>query len=600
LHYSIVGMLAAAVLLIENRGLIFNRSADNTPNLTAYRRLLLAVTSFFLLDALYGAVQPMGYILLKYSFIICGTLVTLLSVYFAAKAIDNRRIVFAAALVLLGLFIVQLYITNIPICSIAYLLLVCYLHANRVKKESADLRRENDELKAACEKEHSSGVINTHIAQSLAHGCTDLFYVNLETEEYIEYHVEKSGGALVEVRRNRQFFDSCKREAGLLVHPDDREMFVSAMDSRRLPEELDKGGNSFTITYRRLLNDIPVYVKLKASRIADDGRFVVISVTDVDRQVKQRRLEEKMIEERIVYARLHALTGNFICVYVVEPETGKYREFSATVNYEESFGQEKEGTDFFGTVREAARIFTYPDDLDQFLTAFTRENVMSDVEHTGIFSYGYRLLMDDKPVHVQLKAAMVDEKEGRRLVVGINEIDAQVRQEEEQAKRLAQAQSMVNMDALTGVKNRHAYIDAEEKLNRSIAEHHQTEFAIVMFDVNDLKKVNDNEGHQAGDQYLRDACDIICGIFERGSVFRIGGDEFAVIAECDDYSHIDRLIEQMHRHNAYAIRYGGIIIACGMSKYDNDNCVAPVFDRADQNMYDNKSDLKAAKRESTQ
>ena len=121
-----------------------------------------------------------------------------------------------------------------------------------------------------------------------------------------------------------------------------------------------------------------------------------------------------------------------------------------------------------------------------------------------------------------------------------------------------------------------------------------------MFDVNDLKQVNDNEGHQAGDQYLRDACDIICGIFERSSVFRIGGDEFAVIAECDDYSHIDRLIEQMHRHNAYAIRYGGIIIACGMSKYDNDNCVAPVFDRADQNMYDNKSDLKAAKREITQ
>ena len=597
MQYSVMGILSAAVLLIENYDILFNRLADNTPNLTAYRRLLLTVLAFFLLDSTYGAVRNAEYNLVNYGFIICGAILIILSIYYSVSILGDRWIASAAAIIIAFLFIVQLYFTNISLCSIAYLLSICFLHADRVRKESALFRREIEELKAACEKEHSSGVINTHIAQSLAHGCTDLFYVNLETEEYIEYHAEKSGGALAEVRRDKQFFDSCKREAELFVHPDDRELFVGAMDRRRLPEELDKGGNSFTMIYRRILDDKPVYVKMKASRIADDGRFVVISVTDVDRQVKQRRMEEQMIEERIIYARLHALTGNFICVYVVEPETGKYREFSATVNYEESFGQEKEGTDFFRAVRDAARTFNHPDDLENFLTAFTKKNVMSDIERTGIFTFGYRLLMDGKPVHVQIKAAMVDEKEGRRLVVGINDIDAQVRQEEEQAKRLAQAQSMVNIDALTGVNNKHAYLSAEDKLNRRIAEHRQTEFAIVMFDVNDLKKVNDNEGHQAGDQYLRDACDIICGIFERGSVYRIGGDEFAVIAQGDDYARIGRLMGRMNRHNANAIRYGGIIIACGMSRYDNDRCVAPVFNRADQNMYDNKNDLKADQKE---
>ena len=39
---------------------------------------------------------------------------------------------------------------------------------------------------------------------------------------------------------------------------------------------------------------------------------------------------QRLRGERVIYARLHALTGNFICVYVVDPETDQYREFSAT------------------------------------------------------------------------------------------------------------------------------------------------------------------------------------------------------------------------------------------------------------------------------
>ena len=64
---------------------------------------------------------------------------------------------------------------------------------------------------------------------------------------------------------------------------------------------------------------------------------------------------KRIEEERIIYARLHAITGNFIVVYVVDPETDGYREFSATDSYVETFAQAKDGTDFFGTVREANR-----------------------------------------------------------------------------------------------------------------------------------------------------------------------------------------------------------------------------------------------------
>jgi diguanylate cyclase (GGDEF)-like protein len=310
--------------------------------------------------------------------------------------------------------------------------------------------------------------------------------------------------------------------------------------------------------------------------------------------MRQRRLEERMQEERIVYARLHALTGNFIVVYVVDPETNHYREFSATDNYVESFAQAKEGEEFFDKVREVARLYNHPDDLNRFFTAFTKENIMAEVERNGIFTFGYRLMMEGEPRYVQMKAAMAEEKEGPRLIVGLNDIDTQVRQEEEFEKLLEQAQAEANIDALTRVKNKHAYLEAEKHIDRLIADHRQPPFAVVILDVNDLKKINDTSGHQAGDRYLRDACEVICDIFKRSPVYRIGGDEFAVISQGKDYAHIEELIGEVRNHNEEASRNDGIIIAFGMSRFEDDECVAAVFERADRNMYEIKKALKSS------
>ena len=143
-----------------------------------------------------------------------------------------------------------------------------------------------------------------------------------------------------------------------------------------------------------------------------------------------KEYRRKLEEERVVYARLHALTGNFIVIYAVDPETDSYREFSATEDYSENLAQAKKGEHFFDKAREVSRTFNHPGDLNRFLSAFTRENVMSEIKRSGIFTLVYRLMMDGKPIYVQMNAAMVEEKEGPRLIVGLNDIDAQYRQRE--------------------------------------------------------------------------------------------------------------------------------------------------------------------------
>ena len=447
-------------------------------------------------------------------------------------------------------------------------------------------------LEEAYEEARNNSIIFTHIAQALARGYTDLYYVNMDTDALIEYHTDDERGVLTEARRSMDFFEGCKRDVKLFVHPDDQEAFVKAMDRDYLTNELKKS-KVFEIVYRRIKDGRTFYVRMRISRVEDDPRYVVIAVRDIDELVRRRRAEERIQEERIIYARLHALTGNFIVVYVVDPETDRYREFSATDDYEESFSQEKAGTDFFKTVRDAARLFNHPEDLKLFLSTFTKENVLAEVRRSGIFTLGYRLMMEGVPVYVQMKAAMVEEKEGPRLIVGLNDIDAQVRQEQEYGRRLAQAQTLANIDALTGIKNKHAFLAAEGRMDRQIEERNQPPFAVVVLDVNDLKKVNDSAGHQAGDELLRAACRIVCNTFKHSPVYRVGGDEFAVIAQSSDYEHIEALVGQVEAHNAQAQRDGGVVIACGMSRFDDDTCVASVFARADQSMYENKTFLKS-------
>jgi diguanylate cyclase (GGDEF)-like protein len=452
-------------------------------------------------------------------------------------------------------------------------------------------QREHESTKEAYENVRRTGLVYTRIAQALARSYTDLFYVELDTDDFVEYVTDDEFGRLTEARRGEHFFDECKIEAEMYLHPDDRETFVKAMDKQTLLDALDRN-KIFILTYRLLAENGSRYTSMRVSRMEDDERVIIIGVSDVDEEMRNRQAVELMEQESLAYTRLSALTGEIICAYIVDPETDRYREYSASMDFE-NFALPKDGTDFFNVVRRDAHTFNHPDDLERFLSLFTKENVLSEIERSGIFSLSYRLLIEGEPSYVRLKAAMIEEEEGLRLIVGINDVNAQVRQEEEYSKRLAQVQRDAHIDALTGVKNRHSYLDAEDQLDRQIAEHRAPEFAIVILDVNDLKKVNDVEGHKAGDQYLRDARKIICDIFKHSPVFRVGGDEFAVISQGDDYEHIDELLEEMSAHNAEAARTGGIVIACGMAKFDGDSCVAPVFERADLNMYENKSSLKA-------
>lgn len=153
---------------------------------------------------------------------------------------------------------------------------------------------------------------------------------------------------------------------------------------------------------------------------------------------------------------------------------------------------------------------------------------------------------------------------------------------------------IASRDALTGVKSRHAYAEKERELDELIANGTAGEFGIVVCDLNGLKLINDEFGHKAGDERIRQASRVICELFSHSPVYRNGGDEFVVYLAGRDYEDRDQLMQALHDRSVANIPTGEVVISGGMATFDAgaDARLRPMFERADAAMYREKLLLK--------
>jgi len=231
-----------------------------------------------------------------------------------------------------------------------------------------------------------------HIARALAADFFALYYVNLENESFTEFRSDAAEGDLAVERRGENFFEESRKDALEFIDERDRVYFRSKFTKENVVRAMDEH-ESFTLTYRLLIDGVSTYVNMKAVRMRSDSKHIIIGVNNVDSQVRQKKELERHQEEQATYARIAALTGDFICIYTVDPETEEYTEYSASKSYEE-LGLPKKGKDFFGQSVEDAHRTMYSVDAEKFEKAFTKENILSEIKKNGIFSMVYRLKLE--------------------------------------------------------------------------------------------------------------------------------------------------------------------------------------------------------------
>lgn len=187
----------------------------------------------------------------------------------------------------------------------------------------------------------------------------------------------------------------------------------------------------------------------------------------------------------------------------------------------------------------------------------------------------------------------VNDPDGR--VIGRLWIYEDITHERQTAQQLIY---MAQHDALTGLYNRHRFQEHLERMISS-AQRNNTRFALLYFDLDEFKYINDTFGHRAGDTVLVRAAGEVSSLIRSGEVFaRLGGDEFAVVAEMREQDDPAQLAERIaHAISAIPFRFRGsnlrltasIGIACFPEHGDN---VEDLVAHADTAMYQAKGNGK--------
>ena len=165
----------------------------------------------------------------------------------------------------------------------------------------------------------------------------------------------------------------------------------------------------------------------------------------------------------------------------------------------------------------------------------------------------------------------------------------------ENARRFREARQLADHDALTGLHNRRYF---HETLQREVARAHRYErgLALVIFDLDDFKAINDRIGHLSGDSVLAEAADRVRSVVRSADIAcRVGGDEFAVILPEASVTDADQLYKRVS--NAVSARpvgqAGRLHLSAGMTELKPEDDAVSFFERADEALYRAKAAGKA-------
>jgi len=157
----------------------------------------------------------------------------------------------------------------------------------------------------------------------------------------------------------------------------------------------------------------------------------------------------------------------------------------------------------------------------------------------------------------------------------------------ENARRFREARQRADLDALTGLHNRRYF---HETLAREVAraQRYERRLALIVFDLDDFKAINDRIGHLSGDAVLAEVAERVRDVVRSADVAcRVGGDEFAVILPESALGDADQLYRRLQ--NAVSSRAvsqaGRLFLSAGIAELKPEDDATSFFERADEALY---------------
>ena len=186
-------------------------------------------------------------------------------------------------------------------------------------------------------------------------------------------------------------------------------------------------------------------------------------------------------------------------------------------------------------------------------------------------------------------ALLEAEKDSVFYMTSFKKAEDEIHVKDEKIEKLG---TMALRDSMTNVGNKAAFTRAVSEIRDNDV------YGVVLMDANNLKMINDTYGHEAGDEYIKGCCSILCDTFKHSPVFRIGGDEFAVILKGQDYKNRIQLIKEIKNFldKIWVEKKDDPVhrFSCSIGIADSSNCKSTreTIKTADDNMYLDKKAFK--------
>ncbi|MCR5328681.1 MAG: EAL domain-containing protein [Saccharofermentans sp.] len=453
-----------------------------------------------------------------------------------------------------------------------------------------EVRRREEEKETARQKE-----IYNQITTSLAGQYDTLYFIDIETSTYVEISSTDDYKKLNVPATGSDFFADSRRSIKKHVHPEDQDAVIKIHYKDAMLKNL-KHRNSYSLAYRLVVNGQVKHIR-HTEIMSADKKHIIVCIENIDNEVKARLELQESQQRSLTYSQIaESLASHYDLIYYVDAQTSYYIEFATHKLYGELEIQE-EGENFFAEAERNVDKIIYPADRDRIKLFVDKDNLITKLEDSRQLNEDYRMVVDGgEPKYTRMKVTWSSDK--THLIICIEDREEFVKQEKEHLQALSIANEVARRDSLTGTRNKTAFVEYENEVQKTVADKNADPFGILVCDLNDLKIINDTQGHKAGDEYIQAACKLICKTFAHSPVFRIGGDEFAVFVKGQDYSNRENLFATFRRQIEENMRIDqGPVVSSGFAEYlpENDTTVEELFEMADSRMYENKKYLKEMK-----
>ena len=295
----------------------------------------------------------------------------------------------------------------------------------------------SEEQRLAAEQQNLESF--SRIAQALTQDNFLIYYVDVESDYFIEFSAEGSFKNLGIETRGEDFFKLSRRNMPRFVHPADLPGFLAVFTKENVLREIDANG-SFSIPYRMMLDGEPKYVLMKATRL--DPRHIVIGTSNVTAEVQRQRAAD--VKSGIA----QALASDYFLIFYVDTETDRFVEYHATETDRE-LDIEQGGEDFF----TVSRVRFLPDVCEEYRDAMyaviDKDSLLQLLDEAGSYTLEFRMRLNGVPTYVHMKASRMVDRSDPHIVIGLSNIDSRVRRDQATRLRPAPCSGQPSLSAAT-------------------------------------------------------------------------------------------------------------------------------------------------------